>query len=68
MDEVTTVSIDLAKSVFQVHGADQSGVVVVRKKLAKLLILIREIRTRFSVDPSSPLIIRQKPCQPDSEI
>ena len=35
MDEVSTVGIDLAKSVFQVHGADRSGAVVLRKKLRR---------------------------------
>ena len=29
MVEVSTVGIDLAKSVFQVHGSDRSGVVPV---------------------------------------
>ena len=35
MGEVSTVGIDLAKSVFQVHGADPSGAVLVRKKLRR---------------------------------
>lgn len=35
MDKVSTVGIDLAKSVFQVHGADRSGAVVIRKKLRR---------------------------------
>ena len=35
MSEVSTVGIDLAKSVFQVHGADASGGVVFRKKLRR---------------------------------
>jgi transposase len=35
MSEVSTVGIDLAKSVFQVHGADPSGAVLVRKKLRR---------------------------------
>ena len=35
MGEVSTVGIDLAKSVFQVHGADASGGVVFRKKLRR---------------------------------
>src|SRR3978361_1422204 len=35
MGEVSTVGIDLAKSVFQVHGADTSGAVVFRKKLRR---------------------------------
>jgi transposase len=39
MDEVSTVGIDLAKSVFQVHGSDQSGAVVLRKKLRREQVL-----------------------------
>jgi hypothetical protein len=35
MGEVNTVGLDLAKSVFQVHGADDKGAVVVRKKLRR---------------------------------
>jgi transposase len=33
--EVTTIGLDLAKSVFQAHGADGSGAVVFRKKLRR---------------------------------
>ena len=29
--KVTTIGVDLAKSVFQVHGVDERGHVVVRK-------------------------------------
>ena len=35
MGEVSTVGIDLAKSVFQLHGSDGSGAVVFRKKLRR---------------------------------
>ena len=35
MDEVSTVGIDLAKSVFQIHAADRGGAVVLRKKLRR---------------------------------
>jgi transposase len=35
MTKVTTVGLDLAKMVFQVHGADQDGRPVVRKKLRR---------------------------------
>lgn len=35
MGEVSTVGIDLAKSVFQVHGLDPSGAVIFRKKLRR---------------------------------
>jgi len=34
MLNITTVGLDLAKSVFQVHGADEAGRPVVRKKQA----------------------------------
>ena len=35
MTKVTIVGLDLAKSVFQVHGADKEGRPVVRKKLRR---------------------------------
>ena len=35
MSEVTTIGLDLAKNVFQVHGADGSGHAVIRKKLRR---------------------------------
>ena len=35
MGEVSTVGIDLAKSVFQVHGSDSSGTVIFRKKIRR---------------------------------
>ncbi len=39
MGEVSTIGVDLAKSVFQVHGADASGAVVFRKKLRRSQVL-----------------------------
>lgn len=35
MSGITTVGLDLAKNVFQVHGADGSGRAVLRKKLRR---------------------------------
>ena len=35
MSEVTTIGLDLAKHVFQVHGVDASGVTVLRKQLRR---------------------------------
>ncbi|MCZ4262221.1 IS110 family transposase [Limimaricola sp. G21655-S1] len=35
MSEVTIIGLDLAKNVFQVHGADSSGHAVLRKKLRR---------------------------------
>src|SRR5215217_713869 len=35
MERVATVGLDIAKSVFQVHGSDATGTVVVRRKLSR---------------------------------
>ncbi len=35
MERVATVGLDIAKSVFQVHGIDATGTVVVRRKLSR---------------------------------
>lgn len=37
--KITTVGIDLAKNVFQVHGVDEHGKEVVRKKLDRSKVL-----------------------------
>ncbi len=39
MNEITTIGIDLAKNVFQVHGVDASGAVVVRKAVRRVQVL-----------------------------
>src|SRR5437762_10454470 len=39
MNEITTVGLDLAKHVFQVHGVDASGAPVVRKRLRRSEVL-----------------------------
>jgi transposase len=33
MGEVSTIGLDIAKSIFQIHGVDAGGAVVMRKKL-----------------------------------
>lgn len=35
MDNVTTIRLDIAKSVFQVHGGDAAGVVAVHRTLTR---------------------------------
>ena len=35
MKEITTVGLDLAKNVFQVHAVDAAGAVVVRRQLRR---------------------------------
>ena len=43
MGEVSTIGLDIAKSVFQVHGVDVDGAVVIRKRVSicHLLLSIR---------------------------
>ena len=35
MNEITTIGLDLAKHVFQVHGVDAAGATVLRKQLRR---------------------------------
>ena len=35
MSEITTIGLDLAKHVFQVHGIDAQGTTVLRKRLRR---------------------------------
>lgn len=37
--EITTIGLDLAKSIFQVHAVDAAGTVVVRKALRRSQVL-----------------------------
>ena len=39
MEEVSTIGVDLAKSVFQVHGMDATGKVLVRRQLRRAEVL-----------------------------
>jgi hypothetical protein len=39
MSEVTMIGIDLAKRVFQLHGACANGTVIFRKKLTRVQLL-----------------------------
>src|SRR5437763_1678776 len=39
MGEVSTIGLDIAKSVFQVHGVDDDGIVVVRKRVSRAKVL-----------------------------
>lgn len=39
MEKITTIGLDLAKNVFQVHGADPEGVPVLRRKLRRAEVL-----------------------------
>ena len=39
MGEVSTIGLDIAKSVFQVHGVDVDGTVVIRKRVSRTKLL-----------------------------
>src|SRR6185437_5284226 len=39
MGEVSTIGLDIAKSVFQVHGVDAMGSVVIRKRVSRAKVL-----------------------------
>lgn len=53
--KITTIGIDLAKSVFQVHGVDDAGQVIVRKKLRR-----GEVLTFFSAQ--APCLVGMEAC------
>jgi transposase len=56
MGEVITVGLDIAKSVFQVHGVDVEGAVVIRKRVSRAKVL-----EFFSTLPSSVVGIEACP-------
>jgi transposase len=39
MQAITTIGLDIAKSVFQVHGIDAEGKVVIRRQLKRRYVL-----------------------------
>jgi transposase len=55
MEGITTIGIDLAKSVFQVHGVDADGKVVVRRKLKR-----SEVLAFFAALP--PCVVGMEAC------
>ena len=52
MSEVSIVGVDIAKSVFQVHGADASGRVLLRKKVSRAKLL-----EFFTSQPSCQVVL-----------
>jgi transposase len=39
MQAITTLGLDIAKSVFQVHGVDAAGNVIIRRQLKRRYVL-----------------------------
>ena len=56
MQTVTTIGLDIAKSVFQVHGVDAAGQVVIRRQLKR-----RHVLTFFEKLPPAWLASRLAP-------
>ena len=54
LSEVTTVGLDLAKHVFQVHGVDASGRVVVAKAIRRNKLLEFSLRCPPALSGSKP--------------
>ena len=44
MQTITTIGLDIAKSVFQVHGVDAAGQVVIRRQLKRRYVCARSCR------------------------
>src|SRR6267154_2849485 len=55
MEQITTIGLDLAKNVFQVHGVDAAGKVLVRKQLRRAEVL------RFFA-PLPPCLVGMEAC------
>jgi transposase len=56
MGDITTIGLDLAKSVFQVHAVDAMGSVVMRKRLRRSQVLA--FFCRDSAVPHRPRSLR----------
>ena len=68
MSEITTIGLDLAKHVFQLHGADASGRAVLRKKLRRdqVLAFFSQLpscnfqNARRRINPSETSVVSKK--------
>ena len=59
MGEVSTISLDIAKAVFQVHGVDGAGAVVIRKRISRSKML--EFSKYVRLDHWGPGFLRLGP-------
>jgi hypothetical protein len=58
MSNITTIGLDIAKSVFQVHAVDSAGEVVVRRKLTRGRVLAFSKACRDAWSGSRPAALR----------
>ncbi len=61
MQTVTTVGLDLAKSVFQVHGVDGEGVIVIKRALRRAQVLDYKIACNNGSDALSMMLVMFTP-------
>ena len=58
MGEVSTIGLDIAKSVFQAHGVDVDGIVVIRKRISRAKVL--KILASYGLAWWEPKHLRQR--------
>jgi transposase len=66
MQTITTIGLDIAKSVFQVHGIDAQGKVIVRRQLKRRFVLAFFQNCRpvsLASKPAPPRIIGRASCR-----
>jgi transposase len=66
MLSISTIGLDIAKSVFQVHGVDAAGQVVLRRQLKRRHVLAfwgARSRTLFTQGGCCTRVYRSRPCQ-----
>ena len=61
MTEVSTIGLDLAKNVFQVHGVDASGEIVIAKQIRR-----RQVLPLFRKLP--PCLVGVEACVQDRDL
>ena len=60
MQVVTTIGLDIAKSVFQVHGVDAAGQVLIRRQLKRRYVLASEAHA-LNLRPPAQLYVADRP-------
>jgi transposase len=58
MQVVTTIGLDIAKSVFQIHGVDAAGNVIVRRQLKRGMLYHSFKSCRRALSASKPALRR----------
>ena len=65
MGEVITIGLDIAKSIFQVHGVDEAGAILIRKRISRAKMLeffanLKPCLVTMQVGPCAPGTKRQR--------